>query len=102
MADSPTTNISGTNIGYDSTVYYGINGISKYAADPAHITSLSTQDQGVMGSANSFTQGLYPPLSSEADDLTELASGSALQFPLNGYQYVQTFSPSSMDWSSLW
>ncbi|KAK4495754.1 hypothetical protein PRZ48_013022 [Zasmidium cellare] len=67
-----------------------IAGISPLDADPTQLW-VSAPDQSVLfQTAQNFAQGLYPPLGSLDSDLAtqELANGTSISSPLNGYQYI--------------
>lgn len=71
------------------------------SSDLAVLSQLSITapvDNVLQASANVFTQGIYPPAGTEADQL--LADGSSAQAPLNGYQYIPVNIVSSASSSS--
>lgn len=81
----------------------GRQNIANMSVDMLNNDQISVQTldtQYLVSSAQAFMQGMYPPHalgnSSGVGDLTGLlADGTAVQAPLNGYQYatVQSFSP---------
>jgi len=63
----------------------------------------------LVASAQAFLQGLYPPVSINAtrngpfaDSIAELTNGTAVDFPLGGYQYPNIQSLSDMDPQSVY
>lgn len=84
-----------------------VEGISRYQLNTDDITIVSTSDQFSVASAQAFMQGLYPPLSNSTnytftDGVSQLADGSNVQFPLNGYQYPPLYTASPYDENSIW
>ncbi|KAK4226993.1 histidine phosphatase superfamily, partial [Podospora fimiseda] len=84
-------------------------GISRNAIDNSQLNIISTTDSYVVGSATSFLQGLYPPVTQAFPNSTggllaaSLSNGSILNFPLDGYQYpnIRTLSRVN-DPDSIW
>lgn len=75
--------------------------ILNLATDVASLSQLAITapvDNVLQSSANVFTQGLYPPAGSEATQT--LADGTAVQAPLDGYQYIPVNIVSSASSSS--
>jgi hypothetical protein len=58
----------------------------------------------LFASAQAFMQGLYPPYSTNStDDVTGLlANGSAMDFPMGGYQYAQVHTVGQFDAQSVY
>lgn len=59
------------------------------SSDLAVLSQLSITapvDSVLQASANAFTQGIYPPAGTEANQV--LADGTSTQAPFNGYQYI--------------
>lgn len=84
-----------------------IRDISSYLLDSEEVTILSTDEQYTIASAQAFMQGLYPPLSTSLNytrilGVSELANGSNIVAPMNGYQYPAVQSVSSYDLNSIW
>jgi hypothetical protein len=91
--------INGTEI----TVGEPINGLSEYALDNTQISITSTEDEYVVGSALAFMQGLYPPRNAFImDSVTHLSNSTWLQYPLDGYQYPNIGTASSLDYNYIW
>ena len=94
---------SDDNVGSDHV----IDGISTYEIDSTQVFTMSTADQFVVASAQAFIQGLYPPLNLSSshpvlNDMSILANGSNIDFPLGGYQYPQIYTTSPVDPNSIW
>ncbi|KAJ5952263.1 Histidine phosphatase superfamily clade-2 [Penicillium vulpinum] len=79
----------------------GIQNISPIILDSNDVDVLSTTEQNIVGSAQAFMQGLYPPLGSMNIPSTEIANGSFAQAPLNGYQYPRIVTVGEGDPQSL-
>ena len=84
-----------------------IQGVSPFQLDNDQVSIVSLDDQFIVASAQAFMQGLYPPLmaSSNATFIngqSQLANGSNILSPLNGYQYPQISALSPHDFSSIW
>jgi hypothetical protein len=79
----------------------GIQNISPIMLDSNDVDVLSTTDQSIVGSAQAFMQGLYPPLGSMDISSTQFANGSFAQGPLNGYQYPRIVTVGQADPQSL-
>ncbi|PLN79188.1 putative histidine acid phosphatase [Aspergillus taichungensis] len=83
-----------------------IEGISPYLLRSEDIEVVTTDDQPAIASAQAFMQGLYPPLNASFpgkyyDPTFDLANGSAMTFPLDGYQYPRITTVDSMDPRSI-
>ncbi|EEH40334.1 hypothetical protein PAAG_02389 [Paracoccidioides lutzii Pb01] len=85
---------------YLSSSDTGIMGISTTAPVPSELRVLSMVEQYVSASATSFLQGLYPP-NRQSDNSTvniaNMVNGTVIDFPLDGYQYPEVFTPSYRD-----
>ncbi|KAJ5120452.1 Histidine phosphatase superfamily clade-2 [Penicillium bovifimosum] len=79
----------------------GIQNISPIILDPNDVDVLSTTDQSIVGSAQAFMQGLYPPLGSMDISSTQGANGSTVQGSLSGYQYPRIVTVGKADPQSL-
>lgn len=78
-----------------------IQNISPIILDPNDVDVLSTTDQNIVGSAQAFMQGLYPPLGSMDIPSSQIANGSFAQAPLNGYQYPRIVTVGEADPQSI-
>ncbi|PLB42104.1 uncharacterized protein BDW47DRAFT_114850 [Aspergillus candidus] len=83
-----------------------IESISPYLLKSEDIKVVTTDDQPAVASAQAFMQGLYPPLNASFpgkynDPTFDLANGSAMTFPLNGYQYPRITTVNPMDPRSI-
>ena len=84
-----------------------IHGISPFQLDNDQVSILSLNDQFIVASAQAFMQGLYPPLMSSSNTTfingqSQLANGSNVVSPLNGYQYPLLRTASALDLNSIW
>jgi hypothetical protein len=84
-----------------------LQGISPFQLDNDQVSILSLNDQFIVASAQAFMQGLYPPLMASPNATfingqSQLANGSNLLSPLNGYQYSQIRTASALDLNSIW
>lgn len=86
-----------------------IRDISQYQLNTAEISILTTSEQFVVASAQAFMQGLYPPLDDEDGSshthivgVSDVANGTDIIAPLNGYQYPDINAASSFDLNSIW
>lgn len=79
----------------------GIQNISPIILDSNDVDVLSTTDQNIVGSAQAFMQGLYPPLGSMNISSGQIANGSFAQAPLNGYQYPRIVTVGEADPQSI-
>lgn len=86
-----------------------IRDISHYQLNTNEVTIMSTDWQYVVGSAQAFMQGLYPPLGEASNSnytdllgVSGLANGTNVVAPMNGYQYPSIESVSSYDLRSIW
>lgn len=87
----------------------GIRDISHYQLNANEISILTTDDQYTVASAQAFMQGLYPPLAEDSNlnythvaGVSDLANGTNIIAPLNGYQYPEIKTASSFDLKSVW
>lgn len=81
--------------------------VSPYQLSVNDINILTTDDQFNIASAQAFFQGLYPPLVTSSgyvdiDGQSLLANGTNIVAPLNGYQYPQIISVSTLDLNSIY
>ena len=86
-----------------------IRDISHYQLNPDEVNVLSVDSQYIVASAQAFMQGLYPPLADSSSlnhtellGISELANGTNVLAPLNGYQYQDVKTVSSYDPRSVW
>ena len=80
-----------------------INGISTDDIDNSQLYALSTDDEFISSSAMAFFQGLYPPRDAlEFNEENTLSDGSVISFPLDGYQYPNIQTVSSLDFNYIW
>ncbi|KAL2865036.1 histidine phosphatase superfamily [Aspergillus lucknowensis] len=63
-----------------------IQGISEQIVDLSQLTSSVPADAVLQNSATGFLQGVYPPAGSASSQ--ELADGTKVESPLNGYQLI--------------
>ncbi|KKY15627.1 putative acid phosphatase [Phaeomoniella chlamydospora] len=82
-------------------------GISAYELDNSQLSILAYSEEYIVASAQAFLQGLYPPIETSLnrtldDDESELSNGTIITSPLNGYQYPQLYTASSVDLNSIW
>lgn len=104
--------IDNSTVGNDTaavTDYLPIVDIEPKAIDNTQLSILSTNEQYVISGALAFMQGLYPPKNQSfaagagGIGAAQLANAStALDFPLDGYQYPRVQSFSVQDPSSTW
>ena len=90
-----------------TNVNVAIQGISAHQLNVDQITIQTLADQFIVASAQAFMQGLYPPLHVSSNTTfisgqSELANGSNVVAPLDGYQYPQIYSTSRLDLNSIW
>ncbi|KAH8816443.1 histidine acid phosphatase-like protein [Xylogone sp. PMI_703] len=81
----------------DNTQLYIASGLG------SDTSSTTSGENYLSGSAQAFVQGLYPPnsgLSLDEDNI--LSNGSAIDFPLEGYQYPTLASFSNLDYNYIW
>lgn len=90
----------------DSSVIYDI---SRYQLNTGEVDVLTMDDQFTVASAQAFMQGLYPPLLNDpgrnytyVGGVSNLANGTNVVAPLNGYQYPTITAASSYDLNSIW
>jgi hypothetical protein len=90
-------------IGNDSeiTTPAPILGISVNSIDNSQLYILSTDDEYISSSALAFMQGLYPP-ATVIDQESILGNGTVDQYPLNGYQYPNLGTVSTLDLNYVW
>ncbi|KAF4633022.1 hypothetical protein G7Y89_g5097 [Cudoniella acicularis] len=89
--------------GSEITIAMPINGLSSDEIDNSQMEVLSTNDEYISGSALAFMQGLYPPRNTIVlDEESELGNGTLEQFPLNGYQYPNIETLSTVDYNYIW
>jgi Histidine phosphatase superfamily (branch 2) len=84
-----------------------IQGISPFQLNNDQVSIVSLTDQFVVASAQAFMQGLYPPLQASSNATfingqSQLANGSNVLSPLDGYQYPQIDTASPLDLNSIW
>ncbi|KAJ8063249.1 hypothetical protein OCU04_008480 [Sclerotinia nivalis] len=79
-----------------------INGLSDRYIINNQLQVWSTGDEYVVGSAQAFMQGLYPPVPGVRGTDSVLANGSVINYPLGGYQYPKINSLSEMDYNYIW
>lgn len=81
-----------------------ILGISENRVRQSQIFASAPDQEVLLNTANSFLQGLYPPLEGiDAKIASEtLANGSEVTSPLNGYQYVVLHSEESEAPDTIW
>lgn len=77
-----------------------IDGINEDTFDPAQLSASAPDQTLLVNSAQSFLQGLYPPVQ-EAGTET-LANGTEIEGPLNGYQYIPLHTVPEDSASTLW
>ena len=95
--------VSAPDNGSEITTAAIINGISVNAIDNSQLYILSTDDEYISSSALAFMQGLYPPRNAVVIDLESILGNSSLeQYPLNGYQYPNVGTVSSLDFNYIW
>jgi hypothetical protein len=78
-----------------------ILGISVNSIDNSQLYILSTDDEYISSSALAFMQGLYPP-ATVIDEESILGNSSVDQYPLNGYQYPNLGTVSTLDLNYVW
>lgn len=84
-----------------------IQGISPFQLDNSQVSIISLDDQFIVASAQAFVQGLYPPLlrsnnATFSNGQSQLANGSNVLSPLDGYQYPQIYTASAHDLDAIW
>ena len=80
-----------------------INGLSVNDIDNSQLSALSTDDEFISSSALAFFQGLYPPRGIPVFNTESILSdGSIVTFPLDGYQYSNIGTVSSLDFNYIW
>jgi len=94
---------------FGATEASAIRDISHYQLNTNEISILTTDDQYTVASAQAFMQGLYPPLAEDSSHnythvvgVSDLANGTNIIAPLNGYQYPEIKTASSYDIKSVW
>jgi hypothetical protein len=84
-----------------------IDGMSPYTLNNEQVLVQTLDSQYLVSSAQAFMQGLYPPYSILNGNGTWfstsslLSNGSAIDFPLNGYQYANIQSSGQLDYESI-
>ncbi|OIW27189.1 phosphoglycerate mutase-like protein, partial [Coniochaeta ligniaria NRRL 30616] len=90
------------------TTHATIQGMEPLAIDSDQTSAISTNDRYISTSAIAFMQGLYPPVdlavANSAGGLraAALANGSLVDYPLNGYQYPDIDTLSTLDPDFIW
>jgi hypothetical protein len=91
-----------------ATTHATIQGIEPIAIDNSQTSAVSTNDGYISTSAIAFMQGLYPPASLNVArsagglSVAVLANGTLIDFPLNGYQYPDVETLSTLDPDFIW
>ncbi|KAL4978947.1 histidine phosphatase superfamily [Aspergillus desertorum] len=70
----------------NSTSSQYIDGISEDVVNLSQLTASAPADAVLQNSATGFLQGVYPPVGSVSSQ--ELANGTTVESPLNGYQLI--------------
>ncbi|KAL3458941.1 histidine phosphatase superfamily [Aspergillus heterothallicus] len=81
-----TTGSSYHDLYINSTSSQYIDGISEQIVDLSQLTASAPADAVLQNSATGFLQGVYPPVGSVSSQ--ELANGTTVESPLNGYQLI--------------
>ncbi|TGO82075.1 hypothetical protein BPOR_0928g00020 [Botrytis porri] len=68
------------------TVGLPVNGLSDQYIVNNQLQVWTTSDEYIVGSAQAFMQGLYPPVNGVQGTDSILANGSVVNYPLGGYQ----------------
>ncbi|KAF5868374.1 putative histidine acid protein [Botrytis fragariae] len=84
------------------TVGLPVNGLSDQYIVNNQLQVWTTGDEYIVGSAQAFMQGLYPPVTGVQGTDSVLANGTVIDYPLGGYQYPNIQSLSSMDYNYIW
>ncbi|KAI8964799.1 phosphoglycerate mutase-like protein [Daldinia sp. FL1419] len=85
-----------------------IAGLERQALDNSQLSIYSTTDDYVVGGGLAFLQGLYPPVtrafadSNGGSNASTLANGTAVNYPLGGYQYPNVRTVPTTDPNSVW
>ncbi|KAF7915239.1 hypothetical protein BELL_1056g00020 [Botrytis elliptica] len=79
-----------------------VNGLSDQYIVNNQLQVWTTSDEYIVGSAQAFMQGLYPPVTGVQGTDRILANGTVIDYPLGGYQYPNIQSLSSMDYNYIW
>ncbi len=85
-----------------------IVGINRDAINNHQLSIYSSTADYDVGSSLAFMQGLYPsnsqafPYMDEGISTNQLANGSSINYPLDGYQYPNIQTLSVLDPSSIW
>ncbi|KAL9624111.1 MAG: hypothetical protein Q9160_001633 [Pyrenula sp. 1 TL-2023] len=84
-----------------------IIGLSRYQLNVDDIAIISAFDPYSSASAQAFMQGLFPPLTNATNYTftngeSQLANGSNIEYPLNGYQYAPILTVPPYEESSIW
>src|SRR5277367_815713 len=89
--------------GTNTTNSYPIPGLAVNAIDNTQLYLLARDDDYIVGSAQAFMQGVYPPLGSAyVDEESILSNGTLVQYPLGGYQYATIRAISPLDFNYVW
>ncbi|KAH8684624.1 histidine acid phosphatase-like protein [Tricladium varicosporioides] len=97
--------ISAPANGTQLTTAMPINGLSVNDINNSQMEVLSLSDEYITASALAFMQGLYPQRSTSSEVVDEesiLGNGSLVQFPLEGYQYPNLGTVSTLDFNYIW
>jgi len=95
--------ISGPSNGTSLTTPSPIHDISLNAIDNSQMTILATDDAWVSASALAFMQAFYPPRNNIVIDLESMLGNSSLAlYPLDGYQYPNIETLSTLDFNRIW
>ncbi|KAL1838631.1 hypothetical protein VTJ49DRAFT_2468 [Mycothermus thermophilus] len=81
-----------------------INSISESMYVPGQIDASAPDEAVLLSTATSFLQGLYPPIGDDQAGISvqQLANGSSVTTPLEGYQYVTLHGVSSDSPDAIW
>ena len=85
-----------------------IQDMEPLAIDGSQTSVISTNDGYISTSAIAFMQGLYPPVNLAVADsagglrAAALANGTLIEYPLNGYQYPDINTLSTLDPDFIW
>jgi len=92
----------------EATTHATLQGAEPLAIDSSQTSAISTDDAWVSTSALAFMQGLYPPVqlavagSAGGLNAAALANGTLVDYPLNGYQYPDVETLSTLDPNFIW
>ncbi|KAF2131514.1 phosphoglycerate mutase-like protein [Dothidotthia symphoricarpi CBS 119687] len=99
-----TRYIDGADASHDDLGIQHIDGLSTNVLDNDQILVRTLDSQYLVASAQALMQGLYPPysLSNATGDAADLlADGSAIDYPLGGYQHANIQSKGALDPQSI-